>query len=189
MHIQTLKTIATKGEYSSNLYFQSLSCKKGLFFLASSEIGLCALFPSKDLNHSLKNLQSRFPKAKILPVILNSEIDIQQQKALIFLENPSLDLPLVLHLLGTQFQLQVWEALLTIKPLHFESYQSIAQQIKRPKAYRAVGTAVGKNPIGVLIPCHRVIKSNGELGNYHWGEKMKKSLLDWENQFYRNTLV
>ena len=81
---------------------------------------------------------------------------------------------------GTNFQLKVWEALLRIPPGAVTTYGQIAQSIGSPAAVRAVGTAVGSNPVGFLIPCHRVIQSTGKLGGYHWGEMRKTAIVGWE---------
>ena len=88
--------------------------------------------------------------------------------------------PLHLYLRGTNFQIKVWEALLRIPAGSVVSYKDIAVLIGMPKASRAVGHAVGKNPIPVIIPCHRVIRNGGEFGDYHWGSARKKALLGWE---------
>lgn len=81
---------------------------------------------------------------------------------------------------GTNFQLKVWEALLNIPQGKLTTYQHIAESIGNPKAVRAVGTAIGKNPIGYLIPCHRVIRKEGKLGHYRWGRGRKKAIIGWE---------
>ena len=86
-----------------------------------------------------------------------------------------------LHMIGAPFQLQVWEALLRIPSGHVTTYSEIAQSIGRPKAVRAVGTAVGRNPVSLLIPCHRALRKSGALGGYHWGLPMKRALLAWES--------
>jgi AraC family transcriptional regulator of adaptative response/methylated-DNA-[protein]-cysteine methyltransferase len=90
--------------------------------------------------------------------------------------------PGTFHLIvqGTNFQVKVWEALLTIPPGAAASYQEIAQKIGAPLATRAVGTAVGQNPVAYLIPCHRVIRKSGAIGDYRWGAARKKALLGWE---------
>lgn len=90
------------------------------------------------------------------------------------------DRPLHLFLRGTNFQLKVWEALLKVPAGTVTTYEQIAAQIGKPQALRAVGTAVGHNPIAVLIPCHRVIRKVGEFGNYRYGPARKKALLGWE---------
>ncbi len=88
--------------------------------------------------------------------------------------------PLTLLVKGTNFQLQVWRALLKIPPGALATYQTIASIVDRPTAARAVGTAIGKNPIGYLIPCHRVIRASGEVGGYRWGAERKQAILGWE---------
>ena len=88
--------------------------------------------------------------------------------------------PLQLLLKGTNFQIKVWEALMRIPEGCVVSYEDVARAIEKPTASRAVGNAVGKNPIAYLIPCHRVIRQAGVIGNYHWGPERKKALLGWE---------
>lgn len=85
-----------------------------------------------------------------------------------------------LHMIGAPFQLKVWEALLAIPSGHVTTYSEIAQAIGHPKAVRAVGTAVGRNPVSFLIPCHRALRKSGALGGYHWGLPVKRALLAWE---------
>ncbi|MEM6972747.1 MAG: bifunctional helix-turn-helix domain-containing protein/methylated-DNA--[protein]-cysteine S-methyltransferase [Pseudomonadota bacterium] len=88
--------------------------------------------------------------------------------------------PLRLALFGAPFQIKVWEALLAIPSGHVTTYAEIARHIGNPKAVRAVGTAVGRNPISWLIPCHRAIRRDGGLGGYHWGLGVKRAMLAWE---------
>ena len=85
-----------------------------------------------------------------------------------------------LHLIGAPFQIKVWEALLQIPSGHVTTYGQIAQSIGNPRAVRAVGTAVGRNPIGWLIPCHRALRKSGGLGGYHWGIPVKRAMLAFE---------
>ncbi|MCL4166833.1 UNVERIFIED_CONTAM: hypothetical protein GTU68_054193 [Idotea baltica] len=92
----------------------------------------------------------------------------------------SVDKKIPLHLSGTNFQIQVWKALLRIPEGAMVSYSDIAQAIGKPKAVRAIGTAIGANPVGVLIPCHRVLRQSGALGGYRWGLTRKQALLAWE---------
>ena len=86
-----------------------------------------------------------------------------------------------LHLIGAPFQIKVWEALLSIPSGHVTTYSDIAQVIGNPRAVRAVGTAVGRNPISWLIPCHRAMRKSGGLGGYHWGLPVKRAMLAWES--------
>jgi len=88
--------------------------------------------------------------------------------------------PFHLYLRGTNFQLKVWQALLSIPPGNLTSYGDLAAKINAPKAQRAVGSAVGANPIAYLIPCHRVIRSLGVIGDYRWGTERKQAMIAWE---------
>lgn len=98
----------------------------------------------------------------------------------IFDLNRRRDRPLQLHLRGTNFQIKVWEALLRIPPGSVTTYADIAEQVGRPRAMQAVGSAVGHNPVAVLIPCHRVIRKLGGFGEYRYGSARKKALIGWE---------
>jgi len=108
-----------------------------------------------------------------------------------FVEDPTMLRPMIdamfgnggearLHLIGAPFQIKVWEALLKIPTGHVTTYSEIAGAIGSPKAVRAVGTAVGRNPISYLIPCHRALRKSGELGGYHWGLPVKRAMLAYE---------
>jgi len=88
--------------------------------------------------------------------------------------------PLPVMVRGTNFQVSVWRALLRIPVGSVASYGQVAEAIGSPRAARAVGTAIGDNPVAVLIPCHRVIRQSGALGEYHWGSVRKHTLLTWE---------
>lgn len=94
------------------------------------------------------------------------------------------DRPISLHVSGTNFQISVWRALLAIPPAKVVSYAQVANAVGNPKAARAVGLAVGANPVALMIPCHRVIQQNGRLGGYHWGETRKQAIHAWEAARY-----
>lgn len=83
-------------------------------------------------------------------------------------------------MIGAPFQIKVWEALLSVPTGAVTTYSEIARAVGRPKAARAVGTAVGRNPVSWLIPCHRALRKSGELGGYHWGLPVKRAMLAWE---------
>lgn len=125
---------------------------------------------------AFSSLQKRFPRARYTQTVDG----IQQNALFIFTQDWSRLKEIKLHLKGTDFQLKVWEALLKIPAGVLITYGDIASQIDSPRACRAVGTAVGENPVAFLIPCHRVIRSSGELGNYHWGEVRKTAIIGWE---------
>ncbi len=91
-----------------------------------------------------------------------------------------LDHPIALDVKGTEFQLKVWAELRKIPFGTTVSYQEVAERIGEPKAVRAVATAIAQNPVAMLIPCHRVIHSDGTLGEYHWGRDLKRRLIEWE---------
>jgi AraC family transcriptional regulator of adaptative response/methylated-DNA-[protein]-cysteine methyltransferase len=125
---------------------------------------------------ALSKLQAQFPNATYTQMV-----DVQQQNALfIFTKDWSQLSNIKLHLKGTSFQLKVWEALLNIPMGGLYTYSSLASAINKPNASRAVGSAVGDNPVAFLIPCHRVIKSTGEFGQYHWGITRKSAIIGWE---------
>ncbi len=85
-----------------------------------------------------------------------------------------------LHLIGAPFQIKVWEALLAVPSGHVTTYSDLARAVGHPRAMRAVGTAVGRNPVSWLIPCHRALRTTGALGGYHWGLGVKRAMLGWE---------
>jgi AraC family transcriptional regulator of adaptative response/methylated-DNA-[protein]-cysteine methyltransferase len=119
----------------------------------------------------LEDLVSRWPKARYVA----DPMAIRPLVAAAFGGGDSR-----LHLIGAPFQIKVWEALLAIPSGHVTTYADIAGAIGHPSAHRAVGTAVGRNPIGFLIPCHRAIRRDGGLGGYHWGLPRKRAMLAWE---------
>ena len=93
-----------------------------------------------------------------------------------------------LHLIGSPFQIKVWEALLQIQAGEVVTYSEVATAINKPSSVRAVATAIGRNPISFLIPCHRVIQKSGGLGGYHWGLPIKKHILKFESEKSRNPI-
>jgi AraC family transcriptional regulator of adaptative response/methylated-DNA-[protein]-cysteine methyltransferase len=148
----------------------------GDIIVAATPKGICYLAFSDDPTVAFNLLQAKFPKAHYHPMA-----DAMQQNALLIFSPDWKKLGKIkLHLKGTDFQLQVWEALLKIPTGSLTSYGSIAAQLNRPKATRAVGTAIGNNPVSLLVPCHRVVRSSGGLGGYHWGLDHKVAIIDWE---------
>ena len=157
----------------------------GKCLIATTERGICHLgFVQTSEGDAIDNLVADWKQATM----------IEDYKSTAHLIKPIFDLqygvhraePLRVHLRGTNFQLKVWEALLQIPFGSVTTYEGIAERIGKPSATRAVGTAIGHNPIAVLIPCHRVIRKVGEFGNYRYGTLMKKALLARE---YINTSV
>jgi len=125
---------------------------------------------------ALMDLKSRFANASYKQVV-----DKLQQDALFLFQNDWSKLNQIkLHLNATPFQLKVWDALLKIPQGRLTTYGAIAKAIATPKASRAVGTAIGSNPVAFLIPCHRVIQASGNIGGYAWGNTRKTAMIGWE---------
>ena len=148
----------------------------GKIIVASTSKGICHMFFEEDKQKALKDLKLRFPNAEY-----QKNVDESQQNALhVFQGNwEHLD-QIKLHLKGTEFQLKVWETLLKIPHGKLTTYGTIAKAINKPKASRAVGSAIGDNPVAFLIPCHRVIQANGNVGGYMWGKTRKSAIIGWE---------
>jgi AraC family transcriptional regulator of adaptative response/methylated-DNA-[protein]-cysteine methyltransferase len=138
--------------------------------------GICYLaFLDEDGAQRLDELRAAWPAAELQ----QDDAEAQRLMAQVFPATPQ---PGRLHLLlrGTNFQLKVWEALLRLPPGRRVSYTQLAALAGRPKAQRAVGSALAANTIGYLIPCHRVIRESGESGHYRWGDERKVAMLAWE---------
>lgn len=156
------------------------SFSEGLFgkmMVASTQKGICSLVIAENKERAVEGLKNKFPKASIL----EKEEPIHQKVESFFTTDKHLITPIKLHLKGTDFQLKVWEALLNIPSGELVNYGDIARQINHPRAYRAVGSAVGDNPIFFLIPCHRVVQASGAIGNYLWGTPLKTTIIQWES--------
>ncbi|TGV04301.1 bifunctional helix-turn-helix domain-containing protein/methylated-DNA--[protein]-cysteine S-methyltransferase [Flavivirga rizhaonensis] len=148
----------------------------GNIIVASTKKGICYMAFFEDKRDALLKLKNDFPKASY-----NQVVDITQQNALFIFQNDWSKLNQIkLHLNGTPFQLKVWETLLKIPMGNLSTYGSIAKEIGSPKASRAIGTAIGNNPVAFIIPCHRVIKSTGDIGGYMWGHTRKSAIIGWE---------
>ncbi len=171
----------TPGEYKNggdnlNINYSFAESPFGNIIVASTNKGICYLAFADDEMNALNALAHKFPKANY-----NQMTDLFQQNALfIFSQNWKKPDEIKLHLKGTDFQVKVWEALLKIPAGRITTYGNIAKNIKKPSASRAVGTAIGANPVAFLIPCHRVIQSSGIFGDYHWGSIRKTAIIGWE---------
>ncbi len=144
--------------------------------IASTDRGLCALsfVQGEDRETVLQELRARWPNAHLEEDAAATAATAQT----IFGRSGG---QITLFLKGTNFQIRVWEALLRVPAGHAVTYEDIAYSIGRPTAMRAVGAAIGQNPIAYLIPCHRVLRKSGVFGEYHWGACRKKALLAWES--------
>jgi len=171
----------TPGEYKNGgeelqINYSFAETPFGNIIVASTTKGICHLAFADNENEALQQLQLQFPNAKFRQVV-----DTIQQNALFVFTQDWKDLSKIkLHLKGTPFQIKVWEALLKIPMGDVSTYSGIATSIHNPNASRAVGTAIGDNPVAFLIPCHRVIRSTGDFGQYHWGSIRKTAMIGWE---------
>lgn len=149
----------------------------GKIIVASTTKGVCYMaFADEGPVDALRNLVGKFPNAAFSQLT-----DKFQQDALfVFSQDWSKLDEIKLHLRGTAFQIRVWETLLKIPMGQVTTYSRLAGEIDRPNASRAVGTAVGSNPVAFLIPCHRVIRASGVIGEYHWGSTRKTAIIGWE---------
>jgi AraC family transcriptional regulator of adaptative response/methylated-DNA-[protein]-cysteine methyltransferase len=149
----------------------------GNLIVASTSKGVCFMaFHDNEIN-ALNKLKQKFPNATF-----QRKLDLIQQNALLIFQNDWSKLSEIkLHLKGTDFQLKVWETLLKIPMGKLSTYGSVAKQMGNTNASRAVGTAIGSNPVAFLIPCHRVIQSTGNIGSYLWGNTRKTAIIGWES--------
>lgn len=185
-HFVSLEAV-TPGEYKKGgagitVEYAVHSTPFGRVFIAVTPKGICKLaFLSEDnIDAQLDELYKKWPHA----VIRENHENTMEIIASMFAGEVRLDRPLSLHVTGTNFQLSVWKALLAIPPGSVTSYSQIATEVGRPRAARAVGTAIGANPVAFLIPCHRVIQQSGKLGGYHWGKTRKQAIHAWEAARY-----
>ncbi|MBA4744374.1 MAG: methylated-DNA--[protein]-cysteine S-methyltransferase [Muricauda sp.] len=168
----------TPGEYknggeSLEINYSFAESPFGKLIVASTSKGICHMSFIDDGQKAFDDLKLRFPNATY-----RQFLDKHQQDGLSIFQNDwSKQEQIKLHLNGTPFQLKVWETLLKIPSGSLSVYGSIAQKIERPKASRAVGSAIGKNPVAFLIPCHRVIQSSGKIGGYMWGNTRKSAII------------
>lgn len=150
----------------------------GELLIASTHKGICFVWFVDDKASAIAELETRFGSAK-----LEHKSTKEHQDVMCFFNHDATKWPKInLHLQGTEFQLKVWKALLNIPFSTSTNYISIATEIENPKSSRAVGTAIGKNPVAFLIPCHRVVQTNGQLGGYMWGIDRKAAILRWERE-------
>ena len=172
------------GEYAKaganlTIYWGWFDSPFGRALVMGTDRGICGLGFAAEMGKdwTMQDLVRRWPKATF----------VQDAKRLhpwvraVFGAQPAQTGAAPLYLIGAPFQIKVWEALLHIPSGHVTSYSQIAQRIGTPRAVRAVGTAVGRNPISWLIPCHRALRKSGGLGGYHWGLPVKRAMLAYES--------
>lgn len=168
------------GGVNTAIRFAIGQCSLGAILVAQSDRGICAILLGDDPQALLHDLQDKFPKADLLGGDAEFETLVARVVGLIEVPGTGLDLPLDLR--GTAFQERVWQALRTIPAGTTASYSEIAQRIGAPRAVRAVAQACAANALAVAIPCHRVVRSDGNLSGYRWGVERKRQLLEREQQ-------
>ncbi|BFG71227.1 methylated-DNA--[protein]-cysteine S-methyltransferase [Sediminibacterium sp. KACHI17] len=172
----------TPAEYKNggqqlNIHYSFAESPFGNLIIASTPKGICYMAFEDGEARALDDLQEKFPNATYL-----RKLDLLQQNALFIFQNDWTQLSKIkLHLKGTDFQLKVWDSLLKIPMGKLSTYGAIATHVGNPAASRAVGTAIGSNPVAFLIPCHRVIQSSGQIGGYMWGPVRKTAIIGWEH--------
>jgi AraC family transcriptional regulator, regulatory protein of adaptative response / methylated-DNA-[protein]-cysteine methyltransferase len=166
------------GGPATAIRFAMGECSLGSILVAASAKGVCAILMGDDPDALLRELQDRFPKAAFAPG--DSAFEEWVTKVVAFVDRPRTGLDLPLDIRGTAFQQRVWQALREIPPGSTASYTQIAAKIGAPKAVRAVAQACAANAIGVAIPCHRVVRSDGGISGYRWGVERKRALLKRE---------
>ncbi len=178
----------TPGEYRNGgealtIRYHFMDTAFGPMLAAATEKGICSIAFADDRAAALEDLRRQWPQARFLEETSSFISDVrayfeEMEQDTVKAKNEK---AIRLHVKATPFQLKVWEALLKVPAGQVATYARIAAQISHPKAARAVGTAVGDNPVAFLIPCHRVIKSTGIFGGYHWGPVRKTAILGWES--------
>jgi AraC family transcriptional regulator of adaptative response/methylated-DNA-[protein]-cysteine methyltransferase len=166
------------GGSGASIRFAIGECSLGSILVAASKKGVCAILLGDNPEALARDLQDRFPKAALTGG--DAEFDAWVAKVVGFVEMPRLGLDLPLDVRGTAFQQRVWHALSSIPVGSTASYSEIALKIGAPRSVRPVAQACGANALAVAIPCHRVIRSDGELTGYRWGVERKRALLDRE---------
>ena len=166
------------GGAETEIRFAVGECSLGSILIARSERGICSILLGDEPEALLRDLQDRFPEANLIGG--DSEFEELVAKVVGFVETPSSGLDLPLDVRGTAFQHRVWQALRKIPAGSTATYAEIAANIGAPGSVRAVAQACGANALAVAIPCHRVVRSDGNLSGYRWGVERKRTLLERE---------
>ncbi len=167
-----------KGE-GLEIFFGFHSSPFGTALIMATERGLAGLAFCDEGGEkaALEDMSSRWPKARYIE---NSELTAPYAARCFHPQNWQADQQLRIVLIGTDFQIRVWEGLLKLPVGSATTYSNLAANIGKPEAPRAVGAAVGRNPISFVVPCHRVVGKSGDLTGYHWGITRKRAMLGWE---------
>ena len=169
-----------QGGTDTTIHFALGQCTLGAILVARSTRGICTIALDDTPEQLLQALQDQFPHAELI----GAEADFEQQiaRVIAFVDAPQIGLDLPLDIRGTAFQQRVWQALRAIPVGETVSYSELAQRIGSPQSTRAVANACAANTLAVAIPCHRVVRQNGNLSGYRWGIERKQKLLAAEHQ-------
>lgn len=162
------------------IHFAVGQCSLGSILVAQSERGVCAILLGDDPQLLVQDLQRQFSRAELIGG--DAQFEKRVAEVVGWIEAPRLGLALPLDIQGTAFQERVWQALREIPEGCTASYSEIAQRIGQPRAVRAVAQACAANPLAVAIPCHRVVRLDGDLSGYRWGIERKRALLAREGE-------
>jgi AraC family transcriptional regulator of adaptative response/methylated-DNA-[protein]-cysteine methyltransferase len=173
-------TTYRSGGANTEIRFAIGECSLGSILVARSVRGICAISLGDDPEALARQLQDRFPQARLIGD--DAEFAALVARVVGFVEAPAVGLDLPLDVRGTAFQQRVWQALREIPPGTTASYAEIAARIGAPKSVRAVAQACGANHLAVAIPCHRIVRQDGDLSGYRWGVQRKRALLEREAQ-------
>jgi AraC family transcriptional regulator of adaptative response/methylated-DNA-[protein]-cysteine methyltransferase len=166
------------GGADTEIRFAIGECSLGSILVAASQQGVCSILLGDDPEALVRDLQDRFPRARLIGGDADFERLVAQVVGLV--ESPAQGHGLPLDVRGTAFQQRVWQALRAIPPGQKVSYSELARRIGAPRSVRAVAQAVASNPVAVAIPCHRVVRLDGDLAGYRWGVERKRRLLERE---------
>ena len=161
--------------YYQAIEFAIAESALGLAAIAATEKGVCAILFGRDADALRNDLEARFPRAQLKQG--GAKIGSVAKNVLAFVANPRKQPTFTLDMSGTSFQRKVWQALRAIPAGATASYAQIAKQIGEPSAARAVAQACSANPLAVVVPCHRIVRSDGSLSGYRWGPECKRALL------------
>ncbi len=158
------------------IFYSFFTSKFGLCLAASTEKGICNVIFSNTKKEGVEDLQKRWPQVKLIhkETLLHKKVEKH-------FKGKKLQGKIKFDVRGTEFQKKVWKELSKIKNGEIKTYGEIAKALGDKNLGRAVGGAIGKNPIGYMIPCHRVISSSGKISGYRWGVARKKAILDYES--------
>jgi AraC family transcriptional regulator of adaptative response/methylated-DNA-[protein]-cysteine methyltransferase len=175
-----------EGGRNLHINYAFSECAFGRYIAAATDRGICHVaFVDSDEKNAIDELQNNWPEATLHenPTVFHEVV------SRFFTASLMRDEQISLHLQGTPFQLKVWEALLQIPEGQITTYGKLASAVGNPTASRAVGSAIGRNPVAYLIPCHRVIRNAGIIGDFRWGTPRKKAMIAWEATRHPSILV